>query len=184
MRDSPVAGPGRRLLVTGGAGFIGSCFVREILGRRDGTRVTVLDKLTYAGNRANLAAIETDPEQASRFRFVHGDIAAPDVVGPLVAEADAVVNFAAETHVDRSILEPEAFLATGVVGVHVLLEALRNVDARAVIVGFGDYRAELEQTAPPRTLFTGPLDHRRGVGPRALAGRATADPGMDRCRDD
>ncbi|TME83477.1 MAG: dTDP-glucose 4,6-dehydratase [Chloroflexi bacterium] len=125
MRDSPVAGPGRRLLVTGGAGFIGSCFVREILGRRDGTRVTVLDKLTYAGNRANLAAIETDPEQASRFRFVHGDIAAPDVVGPLVAEADAVVNFAAETHVDRSILEPEAFLATGVVGVHVLLEACR-----------------------------------------------------------
>ena len=60
MSDSPVAGPGRRLLVTGGAGFIGSCFVREILGRRDGTRVTVLDKLTYAGNRANLAAIETD----------------------------------------------------------------------------------------------------------------------------
>jgi len=130
MSDSPVAGPGRRLLVTGGAGFIGSCFVREILGRRDGTRVTVLDKLTYAGNRANLAAIETDLEQASRFRFVHGDIAAPDVVGPLVAEADAVVNFAAETHVDRSILEPEAFLATGVVGVHVLLEACRAEAAR------------------------------------------------------
>ena len=135
MSDSPVAGPGRRLLVTGGAGFIGSCFVREILGRRDGTRVTVLDKLTYAGNRANLAAIETDPEQASRFRFVHGDIAAPDVVGPLVAEADAVVNFAAETHVDRSILEPEAFLATGVVGVHVLLEACRAEAARVASGG-------------------------------------------------
>jgi dTDP-D-glucose 4,6-dehydratase len=119
-------GPGAHLLITGGAGFIGSELVRQVMGRRDGTRVTVLDKLTYAGNRANLATVEDDPEQAARFAFVHGDIADPEVVGPLVAAADAVLNVAAETHVDRSILDPEAFLRTGVIGVHVLLEAVRR----------------------------------------------------------
>jgi len=122
----------RRLLVTGGAGFIGSCFVRDTLVRRDGTEVVVLDKLTYAGNRANLAAVEADPEQASRFTFVTGDIADAAVVGPLVAEVDAVINFAAESHVDRSILDPAAFLRTDVMGVHVLLEACRLERDRAV----------------------------------------------------
>jgi dTDP-glucose 4,6-dehydratase len=115
-----------RLLVTGGAGFIGSAFVRDILGRRDGTRITVLDKLTYAGNESNLADVRTDREQAARLEFVRGDIADPSVVAPLVARSDAVVNFAAESHVDRSILDPEAFLRTGVLGVHVLLEACRQ----------------------------------------------------------
>jgi dTDP-glucose 4,6-dehydratase len=115
----------KHLLVTGGAGFIGSCFVRDILARRDGTRISVLDKLTYAGNEANLAPVRADAEQAARLRFVRGDIADAAAVGPLVAETDAVVNFAAESHVDRSILEPEAFLLTGVIGVHVLLEAIR-----------------------------------------------------------
>ena len=115
-----------RLLVTGGAGFVGSAFVRDVLARDDGTRVTVLDKLTYAGNRANLDPIERDAGQIARYRFVQGDIADPDVVGPLVDAADAVVNFAAESHVDRSILDPEAFLRTGVLGVHVLLEAVRS----------------------------------------------------------
>ena len=115
----------RRLLVTGGAGFIGSCFVRDVLARRDGTHITVLDKMTYAGNRANLAPAEADPEQAARLRFVVGDIADTAVVAPLVAEVDAIVNFAAESHVDRSILDPEAFLRTDVMGVHVLLEAAR-----------------------------------------------------------
>lgn len=118
------------LLVTGGAGFIGSWYVREVLGRRDGTRITVLDKLTYAGNEANLASIRDDPEMAARFAFVRGDIADTVVVRPLVESVDAVVNFAAETHVDRSILEPEAFLTTGVIGVHVLLEACRTAAAR------------------------------------------------------
>jgi dTDP-glucose 4,6-dehydratase len=116
-----------RLLVTGGAGFIGSCYVRDILGRRDGTRITVLDKLTYAGNEANLEPVRDDPEMAARFRFVRGDIADPEIVGPLVDDADAVLNFAAESHVDRSILDPEAFLRTGVIGVHILLEACRAV---------------------------------------------------------
>ena len=122
-QPAPWAEPGARLLVTGGAGFIGSCFVRDVLGRRDGTRIAVLDKLTYAGNEANLQAVLDDPEQAARLTFVRGDIADATMVAPLVADADAIVNFAAESHVDRSILDPEAFLRTGVLGVHVLLEA-------------------------------------------------------------
>lgn len=136
-------GPGAHLLVTGGAGFIGSCFVREILARRDGTRITVLDKLTYAGSEENLAPVRADPEQAARLRFVRGDIADPEIVAPLIAEADAVCNFAAESHVDRSILDPEAFLRTGVVGVHVLLEACRREQERA---------AAGERPHPPRFL--------------------------------
>jgi dTDP-glucose 4,6-dehydratase len=119
------------LLVTGGAGFIGSAFVRDVLARRDGTRITVLDKLTYAGNESNLEEPRADPEQAPRLAFVRGDITDPSVVAPLVAESDAVVNFAAESHVDRSILDPEAFLRTGVLGVHVLLEACRREMERA-----------------------------------------------------
>jgi dTDP-glucose 4,6-dehydratase len=116
----------QRLLVTGGAGFIGSAYVRDVLARRDGTRITVLDKLTYAGNEANLLPVRDDPEQEPRLRFVRGDIADPAVVGELVADADAIVNVAAETHVDRSILESQAFLVTNVLGVHVLLEAIRE----------------------------------------------------------
>ena len=116
----------RRLLVTGGAGFIGSCYVRDVLARDDGTEIVVLDKLTYAGNEANLASVRADPEQAARLRFVKGDIADRELVGSLIGAVDAVVNFAAESHVDRSILDPEAFLMTGVIGVHVLLEACRT----------------------------------------------------------
>jgi len=135
---------GSHLLVTGGAGFIGSCFVREILGRDDGTRITVLDTLTYAGNEENLRPVLDDPGQAARFRFVRGDIADPAIVRPLVVEADAVLNFAAESHVDRSILDPAAFLRTGVIGVHVLLEACRAEAARLAAgerrTGGGDHR--------------------------------------------
>ena len=133
----------RRLLVTGGAGFIGSCFVRDVLARKDGTHITVIDKLTYAGNRANLAPVEADPEEASRLGFVQGDIADPEIVAPLVAGVDAVVNFAAESHVDRSILDPEAFLRTDVLGVHVLLEACRAEGERA---------AKGERATAPRFL--------------------------------
>ena len=126
----PGASPLGHILVTGGAGFIGSCYVRDVLGRRDGTRITVLDKLTYAGNEANLAPVRDDPEMAARLTFVRGDIADPVAVRPLVESVDAVVNFAAESHVDRSILDPEAFLETGVIGVHVLLDACRDAVRR------------------------------------------------------
>jgi dTDP-glucose 4,6-dehydratase len=113
----------RRWLVTGGLGFIGSAFVRLVLRERPEVHVTVLDAMTYAGNPANLAEVEGDP----RYRFVRGDIADPAAVRTaLGAGVDAIVNFAAETHVDRSILDPEAFLRTGVLGVHALLEAVRE----------------------------------------------------------
>ena len=113
-----------RLLVTGGAGFIGSTFVARRLAA-SGDAIVVLDKLTYAGSRDNLAPIEADPALGARLRFVQGDICDAAAVAPLVAEADAVVNFAAETHVDRSIAAADDFLRTGVMGVHVLLEAVR-----------------------------------------------------------
>jgi dTDP-glucose 4,6-dehydratase len=140
---TPVLAPNAHLLVTGGAGFIGSAYVRDLLARGDGARITVLDKLTYAGNRLNLAAVEGDPEQAARYRFVEGDIADADLVGDLARDVDAIVNFAAETHVDRSILDPEAFLRTGVIGVHVLLDACRREAERA---------AAGERAAAPRLL--------------------------------
>jgi dTDP-glucose 4,6-dehydratase len=111
-----------RLLVTGGAGFIGSAFTRRVLARHPDVSVTVLDKLTYAGNRANLADVESDP----RFTFVQGDIADAELVARLAPDVDAIVNFAAESHVDRSIEEPDAFIRTDVYGTFVLLEAARR----------------------------------------------------------
>ena len=155
-----------RLLVTGGAGFIGSCFVRDILARRDGTQVTVLDKLTYAGNRANLAAVTEDPEQARRFRFVHGDIADAAVVAPLASAADAIVNFAAESHVDRSILDPEAFLRTGVIGVHVLLEACRR-EAEAAAAGRRAAAPRLLQVSTDEVYGSIPDGRAREIDPLA-----------------
>jgi dTDP-glucose 4,6-dehydratase len=109
----------RRLLVTGGAGFIGSHFVRRVLARHRDVHVTVLDKLTYAGNLANLADVAGDP----RYRFVHGDISDPVAVDRVAGEVDAIINFAAESHVDRSIEEPDAFIQTDIHGTFVLLEA-------------------------------------------------------------
>jgi len=111
-----------RLIVTGGAGFIGSAFVRGLLSRGNPPAVTVLDKLTYAGNLANLAEVADHPE----YTFVHGDIADAALVDELARDADAIVNFAAESHVDRSITEPGAFLETDVIGTFVLLEAARK----------------------------------------------------------
>ncbi len=109
-----------RILITGGAGFIGSNYVRYVLANSD-DNVVVLDKLTYAGNLDNLKGLEGNP----RYRFVHGDIADPQVVTPVVNSVDAIVNFAAESHVDRSILDPAGFITTDVYGPYVLLEASR-----------------------------------------------------------
>ncbi len=111
-----------RLLVTGGAGFIGSHFVRMALARHPGIRVTVLDKLTYAGNLANLADVERDP----RYRFVKGDIADAAVVDGLLREHDVVANLAAESFVDKSIEDPGQFVLTDMYGTYVLLEAARK----------------------------------------------------------
>jgi dTDP-glucose 4,6-dehydratase len=110
------------VLVTGGAGFIGSNFVRYALRAHPDWRVTTLDKLTYAGRRENLHDVIDDP----RHRFVHGDIADAPVSGPLVEQAEVVVHFAAETHVDRSIMAAGDFIRTDVEGTFVLLEAARR----------------------------------------------------------
>jgi dTDP-glucose 4,6-dehydratase len=111
-----------RLLITGGAGFIGSEFVRLTLAEHPDDQVTVLDKLTYAGNERNLDRVRDD----ERFRFVKGDIADSELVRRLAGECDVVVNFAAESHVDRSLEEPGQFILTDVYGTYVLLEAARS----------------------------------------------------------
>jgi dTDP-glucose 4,6-dehydratase len=112
----------RRFIVTGGAGFIGSNFARLFLRDHPDYSVTVLDKLTYAGNLENLRDLEGEP----RFRFVQGDICDARVVEGLAAEHDCIINFAAESHVDRSLLEPGAFIQTDVFGTWVLLEAAKK----------------------------------------------------------
>lgn len=114
----------KTLLVTGGCGFIGSNFVRYILKTQPDVHVVNLDKLTYAGNPDNLVNIEKD----ERYTFVKGDIADSSLVGKLFEQydIDAVVHFAAESHVDRSIIVPEIFVMTNVLGTQVLLEAARK----------------------------------------------------------
>lgn len=116
----------KNLLITGGAGFIGSNFVRMMLERHPDYAITVYDKLTYAGRRENLQDIADS--YADRYCFVQGDICDPQSVEQTIAEfeIDTVVNFAAETHVDRSILNPHAFIETDVYGTYVLLEAARK----------------------------------------------------------
>ncbi len=111
-----------KLLVTGGAGFIGANFVRYVLGHRADARVTTLDALTYAGNLANLESVRADP----RHRFVHADVADGSAVEAALEDGvDAIVHFAAESHVDRSISDAAPFLRTNVVGTGVLLDAAR-----------------------------------------------------------
>ena len=110
------------VLVTGGAGFIGSNFVRYALAAHPDWRITTLDKLTYAGRLENLAGVLDDPRHA----FVKGDIADAGIAAPLVARSEIVVHFAAETHVDRSLLSAGEFIKTDVFGTFVLLEAARQ----------------------------------------------------------
>lgn len=113
---------GKTLLVTGGAGFIGSNFLRYMLHRHPKTRFINLDKLTYAGNLDNLRDMENDP----RYEFVRGDIRDHDLVRSLMTRVQGVIHFAAETHVDRSILDAGEFILTDVFGSFVLFETLRN----------------------------------------------------------
>ncbi|MEB3198112.1 MAG: dTDP-glucose 4,6-dehydratase [Candidatus Sericytochromatia bacterium] len=112
-----------KVFVTGGAGFIGSNFVRLLLQAQPNCRITVLDALTYAGNLNSLRDLQSQP----RFRFEHGDIRDSRLVNSLLAGHDAVVHFAAESHVDRSISDPTAFVQTNVEGTVVLLDAARRL---------------------------------------------------------
>jgi dTDP-glucose 4,6-dehydratase len=130
-----------RILVTGGAGFIGSHFVRHVAAR--GEDVVVLDKLTYAGNPANLDGVEHE--------FHRGDIADPDAVAKAARGVDAIVNFAAETHVDRSILGPAEFILTDVLGTQVLLDHARHHGKRLVHVSTDEVYGDIPLHAPPCT---------------------------------
>ncbi|WP_428821457.1 dTDP-glucose 4,6-dehydratase [Microbulbifer sp. MCCC 1A16149] len=114
-----------KLLVTGGAGFIGANFVHYWLNKYPKDQVVVLDALTYAGNRANLASVEDNPQ----YTFVHGDICDTPLVEQLLLDhgLDTIVHFAAESHVDRSITGPDAFIETNVIGTHSLLKAAKKV---------------------------------------------------------
>ena len=112
-----------RLLVTGGAGFVGSHFIRHVLSEHPGWQIVNLDKLTYAGNLKNLKDVEDSP----RYRFVRGDIADTEAVGALLREGiDVIANFAAESHVDRSIPDPSPFVETNIKGTQTLLEGARQ----------------------------------------------------------
>jgi len=128
-----------KLLVCGGAGFIGSNFVRVRLAG-SGDEIVVLDKLTYAGRRENLKDLEGD----RRFSFVHGAIEDPAAVAQALDGCSAVVNFAAETHVDRSIIEPDAFVRTHALGTFVLLEAARERELRFVQVSTDEVYGSIE----------------------------------------
>src|SRR6185437_11002917 len=129
------------VLVTGGAGFIGSHFARRLAAH--GEQVVVLDKLTYAGNRANLGGVEHE--------FHQGDIADPDAVARAAKGVDAIVNFAAETHVDRSILGPAEFILTDVLGTQVLLDHARHQGLRLLHVSTDEVYGDVPLDAPPCT---------------------------------
>jgi len=117
------------ILITGGAGFIGSNFTRHMINKYSGYKVIVLDALTYAGNRENLA----DLERNSRFSFVMGDIRDRKTVEELARESDYIINFAAETHVDRSIHEAGTFISTDIFGTFTLLEAVKKCNVKKFI---------------------------------------------------
>jgi len=132
-----------KVLVTGGAGFIGSCLVRTLVDRgRDD--VVVLDALSYAGNLENLAGLDA----SSRYRFVHGSIRDEAAVAAAIDGCDAVINVAAETHVDRSIDEPGVFLETNVQGPRVLMDAVRARGGRYVQVSTDEVYGDIEDREP------------------------------------
>jgi dTDP-glucose 4,6-dehydratase len=133
-----------RVLVTGGAGFVGSGFVQHLVEHTDAS-VTVLDKHTYAASPEALAGLPAD-----RVRLVVGDVADADTVGPLVAECDAVVHFAAESHNDNSLADPAPFVQTNIVGTFVLLEAVRRYDVRLHHVSTDEVYGDLALDDPQR----------------------------------
>jgi dTDP-glucose 4,6-dehydratase len=141
-----------KLLVTGGAGFIGSNFVHYVLRHSDDT-VTVLDKLTYAGNVASLSGLPPD-----RFVFVRGDICDSDLVDQLVADHDVVIHFAAESHTDNSLRDPSPFVATNLVGTFTLLEAVRRHGTRYHHISTDEVYGDLELEDPQRFTESTPYN--------------------------
>ncbi len=141
-----------RILVTGGAGFIGSNFVHHVIEHTD-DHVTVIDKLTYAGNRASLAGLPDD-----RLSFVHGDICDAPLVDELVAAADAVVHFAAESHNDNSLDDPRPFVDTNLIGTYTLLEAVRRHDKRLHHISTDEVYGDLELDDPARFTESTPYN--------------------------
>ena len=139
-------------LVTGGAGFIGSNFVHHLLSCTDAT-VTVLDKLTYAGNKASLDGLPAD-----RFRLVQGDICDAELVDELVRDHDVVVHYAAESHNDNSLSDPSPFVQTNVVGTFTLLEAVRRHDVRYHHISTDEVYGDLELDDPRRFTESTPYN--------------------------
>ena len=135
----------KRIVVTGGCGFIGSNFVHHVAREHPGVRVTVLDKLTYAGNPENIAGLPSD-----RVELVVGDICDAALVDRLVSDADAVVHYAAESHNDNSIADPEPFLKTNVRGTYTLIEASRKHDVRYHHVSTDEVYGDLALDDPAR----------------------------------
>ena len=141
-----------RLLVTGGAGFIGANFVHSAVREHPDDAVTVLDAMTYAGRRESLADV------ADAIRLVEGDVADAELVSRLVAESDAVVHFAAETHVDNSLDDPELSLRTNVIGTFTVLEAVRRHGVRLHHVSTDEVYGDLELDEPTRFTESTPYN--------------------------
>ncbi len=141
-----------RLLVTGGAGFIGANFVHSTMRDHPDDAVTVLDAMTYAGSRESLAPVE------DQIRLVQGDITDADLVSQLVAESDAVVHFAAETHVDNSLADPASFVQTNVIGTFIILEAVRRHRVRLHHVSTDEVYGDLELDDPQRFTESTPYN--------------------------
>ena len=138
-----------KILVTGGAGFIGANFVRYVLDQRPDWQVTVLDALTYAGNQKNLDGLDE-----SRFKFIKGDICDAAVVDAAVADCDAVVHYAAESHVDNSVHTPWPFVNTNIVGTYQILEAVRKHKKRLHHISTDEVYGDLQLNDPKFTETT------------------------------
>jgi dTDP-glucose 4,6-dehydratase len=141
-----------RLLVTGGAGFIGANFVHSTVRERPDVAVTVLDAMTYAGRRESLADVD------DAIRLVEGDISDGPLVSTLVAESDAVVHFAAESHVDNALDDPQPFLHTNVIGTYTILEAVRRYGARLHHISTDEVYGDLELNDPQRFTESTPYN--------------------------
>lgn len=130
-----------KILVTGGAGFIGSNFIRHIINKYPQYEIVNLDKLTYCGNLENLKDIENNP----KYKFIKGDICDEKIVDEIVKDFDVVVNFAAQTHVDRSIEDPSDFIRTNVYGTYVLLEAIKKYNKKLLYISTDEVYGSIQK---------------------------------------